>query len=103
MLEGCAQYISMGWNSSILDLVTIFVRKLGGFESTYFTPTLFDMIGICKHERVASVGDTCLAVMVADINWSYKGVASINPKRFTLTSSNLIMPCGSHFIAYFKW
>jgi hypothetical protein len=49
MLEGHAQYISMGSNPSILDLITIFVRKFGGFESTYFTPTLFDMIGICKH------------------------------------------------------
>jgi hypothetical protein len=51
-----------------LDLVTIFVHKLGGFESTYFTPTLFDMIGICKHEKAASIGDTSLAVMVVDIN-----------------------------------
>ncbi len=85
MLEGRTQYISMGWNPSILDLVTIFVRKLGGFESTYFTPTFFDMIGICKHERVASVGDTCLVVIIANINWSYKGVASTNPKRIALT------------------
>jgi hypothetical protein len=48
MLEGHAQYILMGSNPSILDLVTIFVQKFGGFESTYSTPTLFDMIGICK-------------------------------------------------------
>jgi len=51
-----------------LDLVTIFVRKFGSFESTYFTPTLFDMIGICKHKKVASIGDTSLAVIVAEIN-----------------------------------
>jgi hypothetical protein len=51
-----------------LDLVTIFVRKFGGFESTYFTPTLFDMIGIYTHERVVSVGDTGLVVIVAEIN-----------------------------------
>ncbi len=65
MLEGRAQYISMGWNPSILDLVTIFVCKLDSFESTYFTPTLFDMIEICKHERPASVGDTGLVVIIA--------------------------------------
>jgi hypothetical protein len=35
----------------------MFVRKFGSFESTYFTPTLYDMIGICKHERAALVGD----------------------------------------------
>ncbi len=75
MLEGHAQYISMGWNPSILDLVTIFVCKFGGFESTYFTLTLFDMIGICKHERADSIGDTSLAIIVAEINWSCKGVA----------------------------
>ncbi len=102
MLEGHKQYISMWWNPSILDLVTIFVCKFGGFKSTYFTPTLFDMITICKHERVALAKDTSLVVIVAKINWSCKGVASTNPKLFTLTSSNLIVPCGSHFITYFK-
>jgi hypothetical protein len=51
-----------------LDLVTIFVRKFGGFESTYFTPTLFDMIGICKHQRTALAKDTSLAIIVAEIN-----------------------------------
>ncbi len=95
-------YISMGWNPSILDLVTIFVRKFGNFESTYFIPTLFDMIGIYKHERVASIGDISLVVIGVEINWSCKGVASTNPKLFALTSSNLILLCGSHFIAYFK-
>jgi hypothetical protein len=68
MLEGHAQYISMGLNPCILDLITIFVRKFGGFESTYFTPTLFDMIGICKHERATSTGDTCLVVIIAEID-----------------------------------
>ncbi len=100
MFEGCTQYISTGWNPSILDLVTIFVCKFGSFESTYFTLALFDMIGICKHERL--VGDTSLVVIVVEINWTCKGVASTNPKLLALTSSNLIMPCGSHFIAYFK-
>ncbi len=98
MLKGRAQYISMGWNPSILDLVTIFVRKFGDFESTYFTPRLFYMIGICKHERVASAGDTDLDVIIAETNWSCKRVASTNPKLLALTSSNLIVPCGSHFI-----
>jgi hypothetical protein len=102
MLEGRTQYISMGWNPSILDLVTIFVCKFGNFESTYFTPTLSNMIGICKHERANSTGDTSLVVIVVEINWSYKRVASTNPKLLALTSSNLIVPCGSHFIAYFK-
>ncbi len=51
-----------------MDLATIFVCKFGGFVSTYFTPTLFDMIGICKHERAAVVGDIGLAVIVAKIN-----------------------------------
>jgi hypothetical protein len=101
MLEGCAQYISMGCNPSILDLVTICVCKFGGFESTYFTPTLFDMIGIYKHERPTSAKDTGLAIIVAKINRNCKGVPSTNPK-LALTSSNLIVPCGSHFIAYFK-
>jgi hypothetical protein len=63
-----------------LDLVTIFVCKFGGFESTYFTPTLFDMIKICKHERPALGSDKGLAVIVAKINISCKGVASNNPK-----------------------
>ncbi len=102
MLEGCAQYISMGWNPSILDLITIFVCKFGNFKSTYFTPTLFDMIGICKHEKVTSTGNTILVVIVAEINWSCTRVASTNPKLLALMSSNLIMPCGSHFTAYFK-
>jgi hypothetical protein len=51
-----------------LDLVTIFVRKFGSFESTYFIPTLFDMIGIYKHERVASIGDISLVVIGVEIN-----------------------------------
>ncbi len=68
MLEGHAQYISMGSNPSVLDLITIFVWKFGGFESTYFTPTLFDMIGICKHEKATSIIDICLVVIVAEIN-----------------------------------
>ncbi len=102
MLEGCTQYISMGWNLSILDLITIFVCKFGGFESTYFTPTLFNMIRICKHEKAALARDIGLAIIVVGINWSCKGVASTNPKNFAIILSNLIMPCGSHFIAYFK-
>ncbi len=68
MLEGRTKYILMGWNPSILDLVTIFVCKFGGFESTYFTPTLFDMIGICKHEKAISIGNTGLAIIVVEIN-----------------------------------
>ncbi len=102
MLEGCAQHISMGWNPSILDLVTIFVHKFGSFESTYFTPTLFDMIEICKHEKATWVGDISLVVIIAKINWSCKRVTSTNPKLLALTPSNLIVPCGSHFITYFK-
>jgi hypothetical protein len=58
----------MGSNPSILDLVTIFVCKFGGYESTYFTTTLFGMIGIAKHERAIGAGDTSLAVIVAEIN-----------------------------------
>jgi len=102
MLEGCAQYKSMGWNPSILDLITIFVRKFGSFESTYFMPTLFYMIGICKHEKVTSAGNIGLVVIVVKINWSCKGVALTNLKLFAIMSSNLIVPCGSHFIEYFK-
>jgi hypothetical protein len=68
MSEGCAKYISMGCNPSILDLVTIFVRKFGSFESTYFTPTPFDMIGICKHEEATSIEDTSLVVIIVEIN-----------------------------------
>jgi len=68
MFEGHAQYISMGSNPSILDLVTIFVQKFGGFESTYFTPTFFYMIGICKHERATSARDIGLVVIVVEIN-----------------------------------
>jgi hypothetical protein len=43
-------------------------RKFDSFESTYFTPTLFDMIRICKHEKAISIGDTSLVVIVAQIN-----------------------------------
>jgi hypothetical protein len=60
------------------------------------------MIGICKHERATLARDIGLVVIIAKINWSCKGVASTNPKLLALTSSNLIMPYGSHFIAYFK-
>ncbi len=63
MLKGCAQYISMGWDPSILDLITIFVCKFGGFESTYFTLTLFDMIGICKHEKATLTRNTGFIVI----------------------------------------
>ncbi len=66
-----------------------------------YTDISFDMIGICKHERAALVGDTSSAIIVVKINWSCKGVASTNPKLL-LTSSNLIVPCGSHFITCFK-
>ncbi len=90
MSEGCTQYISMGWNPSILDLVTIFVRKFSNFESTYFTLTLFDMIGICKHEKVASAGNTNFSFIIVEMNWSCKGVASTNPKLFALASSNFV-------------
>jgi hypothetical protein len=45
-----------------------FCTQVWRFESTYFTPTFFDMIGICKHEKVASIGDTSLAVIVVEIN-----------------------------------
>jgi hypothetical protein len=88
MSKGCAQYISMGWNPSVLDLVTIFVHKFGNFESTYFTLTLFYMIGICKHEKIALAGNTSFGVIIAEINWSCKGVASTSPKFLALTSSN---------------
>jgi hypothetical protein len=60
------------------------------------------MIGICKHEKATSAGDISLVVIVVEINRSCKGVASTNPKFLALTSFNLIMPCGSHFITYFK-
>jgi len=60
------------------------------------------MIKIYKHERPVLDRDKGLVVIVAEINISCKRVASTNPKNFALTSSNLIVPCGSHFIAYFK-
>jgi hypothetical protein len=60
------------------------------------------MIEICKHERHVLVRDKGLAIIVAKINISCKGVASTNPKLLALTSSNLIVPYGSHFITYFK-
>ncbi len=78
MLEGYAQYISVGWNPNIFNIVTIFVRNIGGFESTYFSPTHFDMIGICKHEKVTLARNIGFAIIVVKINWSCKGVTSIN-------------------------
>jgi hypothetical protein len=51
-----------------MDLVIIYVCKFGGFESTYFTPTLFDIIGICKHEWVTSTKNTSFVVIVVEIN-----------------------------------
>jgi len=45
-----------------------FVRKFDDFKSTYFTSTLFNMIGIYKHEKVASTGNTGLVIIVAEIN-----------------------------------
>jgi hypothetical protein len=60
--------MSMGWNSSILDLITIFVRKFGSFESTYFTPTFFYVIGICKYERVILARNIGLAIIVVENN-----------------------------------
>ncbi len=43
-------------------------RKFGSFESTYLTPTFFDTIGICKHEKAILVRDIGLDVIVAEIN-----------------------------------
>jgi hypothetical protein len=43
-------------------------HKFGSFESTYSTPTLFNMLRICKHEKVTSIGDIDLVVIVAEIN-----------------------------------
>jgi hypothetical protein len=51
-----------------LDIVIIFVRKFGSFESTYFSPTHFDMIGICKHERVVLAKNIGFAIIVVKIN-----------------------------------
>ncbi len=68
MLEGYAQYISVGWSPNILDIVTIFVRKIGGFESTYFSPTHFDMIGIYKHEKATLARNIGFAIIVAKMN-----------------------------------
>jgi hypothetical protein len=51
-----------------LDLVTIFVREFGNFETTYFTPTFFDMIEICKHEKAVSAGNASLVIIVDEIN-----------------------------------
>jgi hypothetical protein len=52
---------------SILDLVTILYASLAVLNQ-HTTPTLFDMIGICKHERATSIGDIGLAIIVAEIN-----------------------------------
>jgi hypothetical protein len=54
--------------SKYLDFITIFVHNFGSFDSTYFTPTFFDMIGICKHEKATSTRNTDLAVIVVEIN-----------------------------------
>jgi len=51
-----------------LDIVTIFVRKIGGFESTYFSPTHFDMIGIYKHEKATLAKNIGFAIIVAKMN-----------------------------------
>ncbi len=71
MLEGHTQYILVGWSPSILDTVIILVRKFGSFESTYFSPTHFDTIGICKHEKAALATNIGFDIIVAKINWSY--------------------------------
>jgi hypothetical protein len=57
-----------GMKSKYLDFITIFVHNFGSFDSTYFTPTFFDMIGICKHEKATSTRNTDLAVIVVEIN-----------------------------------
>jgi hypothetical protein len=54
--------------SKYLEFSHHFVCKFGGFESTYFTPTFFDMITICKHERASLAENTSLVVIVVEIN-----------------------------------
>jgi len=71
MLEGHTQYISVGWSPSILDIVNVLVRKFGSFESTYFSPTHFDTIGICKHESITLTRNIGFHIIVIKINWSY--------------------------------
>jgi hypothetical protein len=43
---GLLQYASMGWNPNTLDLVTNFVRSIGGLESMYFTIQFFWITGM---------------------------------------------------------
>jgi hypothetical protein len=51
-----------------LDIVIFLTRKFSGFESTYFSPTHFDTIGICKHEKAALARNIGFDIVVAKIN-----------------------------------
>jgi hypothetical protein len=53
-----------------MGAVTIFVRSVGGFESTYITALLFITIGTCKYVNAASEGAIGFAIIRDDMSCS---------------------------------
>ena len=68
--SGLLQYASIGWNPSILDFVTIFVRSKGVFESMYLIDLLLYIIGMWRQANAASVGEIGLAIISEAINYN---------------------------------
>ena len=65
--------------AQILDLVTIFVRSVGGLKSMYLTTMLFWTIGICRHASAASERETGLVIIKDDMSLSCASEASWSP------------------------
>jgi len=72
------------------------------FESIYFTPQLFCTIGIFKHTNVACANDTILDIIKLEMNCNCitDAFKKLNHCTFFVLKFNI--PCGSHFIVYFK-
>jgi hypothetical protein len=82
-----------------------FVWRHGGFELIHFTFWFFRTIGICKHTNVASTGDIGLDIIKLEINCNcimHMYYAFKKPNRFAFFVFKFNVPCGSHFIPYFK-
>ncbi len=90
--------MSIGWNPSTFDFVTIFVHNDGGFKATFIV-FFFGTIGkFCKRVNVAFKNETSFEI----INCNYAIKRLCRPNLYAFLLSKFIGPCDSHFIAYFN-
>ncbi len=95
--------MSIGWNPSTFDFVTIFVHNDGSFKATFIVFFFFWTIGkFCKRVNVAFKNETSFEIINDEINCNYAIKRSCRPNLYAFLLSKFIGPCDSHFIAYFN-